>query len=171
MLKNRIKMIVVAAGCCVLIATAFAKSTTPKALYLIAAETADVVQTSKAHYTLTLTNPHVDYFTDRPVREAGDVALQRFVKTWTEGHDNFSTDNPNAALVADVSATTQEPVREFIVLSHLVYDEQPAALHFDVTALDGTHLTAGHFNHVTVFVDNIGAALGCHGGVVDHHCV
>ncbi len=48
--------------------------------------------------TLTLTgvDEKTGWFTDRPVREAGQVDTVGFVRAWGEGPDSFAADPPNA---------------------------------------------------------------------------
>ena len=50
--------------------------------------------------TLTLkgVSPSVIFFSDRPKRVAGHVALPGFLDAWDEGKDSFAEDPPNAAL-------------------------------------------------------------------------
>jgi hypothetical protein len=50
--------------------------------------------------TLTLKgiSPAVIFFSDRPQRVAGHVALPGFLKAWDEGKDSFADDPPNATL-------------------------------------------------------------------------
>lgn len=49
--------------------------------------------------TLTLKGiPLVVYFSDRPVRVAGHITLEKFAGMWDKGVDNFKVDPPNAEL-------------------------------------------------------------------------
>ncbi len=49
--------------------------------------------------TLTLKGiPLVVYFSDRPVRVAGHITLEKFVGMWDKGVDNFKDNPPNAEL-------------------------------------------------------------------------
>lgn len=52
---------------------------------------------------LTLEGPdqNVIAFTERPHRAAATIALDKFVKSWSEGQDSFADDPPNAALVGE----------------------------------------------------------------------
>ena len=60
--------------------------------------------------TLTLkgVSPSVIFFSDRPKRVAGHVALPGFLDAWDEGKDSFAEDPPNAALsiVGDGTVTS-----------------------------------------------------------------
>ena len=49
--------------------------------------------------TLTLKGiPLVVYFSDRPVRVAGHITLEKFAGMWDKGVDNFKVDPPNAEI-------------------------------------------------------------------------
>ncbi len=49
--------------------------------------------------TLTLNGvPLVVYFSDRPVRVAGHITLEKFIGMWDKGIDNFKNNPPNAEL-------------------------------------------------------------------------
>ncbi len=49
--------------------------------------------------TLTLKGaPLIVYFSDRPVRAAGHITLEKFVAMWDKGVDNFKADPPDAEL-------------------------------------------------------------------------
>ena len=144
--------------------TASSATTTQQveALYVIAAASATVTkQGDAANYRLALQTPSVNYFTDRPVRKAGAVDTTAFVAAWVKGTDNFSQDNPNAALVAgfDVSDSKQA-AREFVVLKHPVFDAKANTLQFDITVFHKDHvLLQGSFEHAALFIDNLGCSL------------
>lgn len=42
--------------------------------------------------------PLVVYFSDRPVRVAGHITLEKFVEIWDKGVDSFNEDPPDAEL-------------------------------------------------------------------------
>jgi hypothetical protein len=115
-------------------------------------------QADKDWYTLTLANvnPDVLWFTNRPNRMSGDVAMADFVKYWKEPTDNknFVKDHPNADLIG-VSGNTK--VRGVFMLSKPNYDPQQQTLTYRVYHIAG----AGNFNdtitslqHVALFIDN-----------------
>jgi hypothetical protein len=95
-----------------LTATALAAAATPLTTWLSPAFSADpkvqlmFVQSAEGlkadDKTLRLVNvsPQTIWFTDRPVRKAGHVAMADYMKEWTAaaGKDNFSKDPPNATL-------------------------------------------------------------------------
>jgi hypothetical protein len=69
---------------------------------LMFVQVAEGVKIDEAAKTVRLVNlsPQTVYFADRPVRLAGHVTLDNYMKEWTSkaGKDNFSKDPPNAAL-------------------------------------------------------------------------
>jgi hypothetical protein len=71
----------------------------PMLMFVQAAETVKIDESAK---TIRLVNvsPQTIYFADRPVRVAGHITLDNYMKEWTAkaGKDNFSKDPPNAAL-------------------------------------------------------------------------
>jgi hypothetical protein len=79
--------------------TAAAAKQKPMLMFVQAAESVKIDEGAK---TLRLVNvsPQTIYFADRPVRMAGHVTLDNYMKEWTSkaGKDNFSKDPPNAAL-------------------------------------------------------------------------
>ncbi len=49
--------------------------------------------------TLTLKGvPNVLYFSNRPVRVAGHLSLEKFVELWNKGVNSYKADPPNATL-------------------------------------------------------------------------
>ena len=86
--------------------------------------------------TLTGVSPSVIFFSDRPQRVAGHVALAGFLDAWDEGSDSFAEDPPNAALsivgdgqVTDVVVELANPVLEGDDLTYeiVILDGEPPA--------------------------------------------
>lgn len=69
-------------------------------LFVVAAKKG-IVSKQGNSYVLTLKMPDnkVLYFSDRPTRLAGHIALSKFIIGWTEGKDSFKKVPPNAVLV------------------------------------------------------------------------
>jgi len=51
-------------------------------------------------------NQQVLYFSDRPVRIAGHLAMPDYLQEWTQGEDNFGENPPNAALSVSAAAAS-----------------------------------------------------------------
>jgi hypothetical protein len=69
-------------------------------LQLMFVQTAAGIEVDTATQTLRLKDvvPQVLYFSDRPERVAGHVALAGYLEEWTTGENNFDEDPPNATL-------------------------------------------------------------------------
>jgi hypothetical protein len=61
-------------------------------------QTARGISSDGATVTLEGVAPSTLYFSDRPQREAGQMATTDFVDLWGEGENSFETDPPNAVL-------------------------------------------------------------------------
>jgi hypothetical protein len=69
-------------------------------LQLMFVQTAAGIEVDTAAQTLRLKDvaPQVIYFSDRPERVAGHVAMAAYLDEWTKGENNFGEDPPNATL-------------------------------------------------------------------------
>jgi len=105
--------------------------------------------------TLTLNGvPNVIYFSDRPVRVAGHLSLEKFVESWNKGSDSFKADPPNATL----SVLTKEGA-DNVVVELLSVQQKNGAVVFKVAVLEGMFLV--EFNTGDLFIDLfVGNALG-----------
>ena len=61
--------------------------------------------------TMIVVSPNTGWFTDRPVREAGQMATADFVSLWDEGA-TFDIDRPNADFTCQVDGDTVNVVVE-----------------------------------------------------------
>jgi hypothetical protein len=85
---------------CGAVSTALATTAeTPQYMFV---QIADDIKVDKAAKTFRLVNVNQQtlYFTDRPVRIAGHIKMDAYLKEWTAkaGKDNFGEDPPNAVL-------------------------------------------------------------------------
>gem|GEM_PF-5902045 len=102
-------------------------------LFTLAGDDVDVHQlTPRSDYRVTIASPteRVTWFTDRPDRDAGTVALQAFLRAW--GPVGFQADPPNAVIELTDGAS-QLSVPATIVNPRLRVD---GALVFRATVLD-----------------------------------
>src|SRR3990167_4232248 len=69
-------------------------------LFVLRADTGVITKTDGG-YALTLKgmDPKVLYFSDRPVRKAGFIAMTQFMSDWAKGNDSFKANPPNASIV------------------------------------------------------------------------
>ncbi|MCP4382924.1 MAG: hypothetical protein GY798_16145 [Hyphomicrobiales bacterium] len=97
--------------------------------------------------TLTLSGvPRVVYFSDRPKRVAGHMALEKFLEDWDKGIDNFAIDPPNAELA--IHEETEDKHVVLIIERPSVHDDR---ISFKVKILDET--IPDSFGHATLFID------------------
>jgi hypothetical protein len=103
--------------------------------------------------TLKQISPVTIFFTDRPVRIAGNMRTSAFVPFWSEGKDSFAKDAPNANLsvlekdkaVADIVVVLRNPALK------------GADLSYDVQVLEGAMPASG--GPASLFIDVIGMPL------------
>jgi hypothetical protein len=104
--------------------------------------------------TLKEANPNIIFFCDRPLRTAGHMNRDVFMKLVTEGENSFADNPPNAA-VSIVSATGE--VTEVVV----TLSERPQVrgndMVFPIKVIDGKLPTAGET--VIMFIDPIGRPM------------
>jgi len=98
-------------------------------------------------------SPVTIFFTDRPVRIAGNMPTRVFVPFWSEGKDSFLKDPPNANLsILEEGKALRDIV---VVLSNPVLTGKD--LSYDVKILEGDMPASGV--PVSVFIDVIGMPL------------
>jgi hypothetical protein len=125
-------------------------------------ETCDMlfVQDAKAmtfdgsRLTLKETNPNIIFFCDRPVRTAGHMTRDAFMKLVTEGENSFADNPPNAAVsIIDAKGEVTEVV---VTLSKrpLVNGNDMV---FPIKVLEGELPNAGET--VIMFMDPIGRPM------------
>jgi len=104
--------------------------------------------------TLKGANPNIIFFCDRPVRVAGHLTREAFMKLVTEGEDSFVDDPPNAAV--SIFSPEGEVTEVVVALS-----KQPMVkgddMVFAVKVLDGELPSKG--GTVVMFIDPIGRPL------------
>ncbi len=104
--------------------------------------------------TLKDANPNIIFFCDRPVRTAGHMTREAFMKLVSEGEDSFTTNPPNAAVSV---FGAKGDVKQAVVTLH----ERPVVkgddMLFPVKVLDGDLPSEG--GTVVMFIDPIGRPL------------
>lgn len=99
-------------------------------------------------------NPNIIFFCDRPVRTAGHMTRDAFMKLVTEGENSF-VDNPPNAAVSIVSAKGE--VIEVVVTLSKIPLISGNEMVFPIKVLDGELPNAGET--VIMFIDPIGRPL------------
>jgi hypothetical protein len=125
-------------------------------------ETCDMlfVQDAKAmvfdgsQLTLKDANPNIIFFCDRPVRTAGHMTRDAFMKLVTEGENSFADNPPNAAV--SIIGAKGEVIEAVVTLSKrpLVRGND---LVFPIKVIDGKLPNAGET--VIMFIDPIGRPI------------
>ncbi len=103
--------------------------------------------------TMIEVSPNTGWFTDRPVREAGQMATADFVSLWDEGN-TFDTDPPNADFTCQADGDTVNVVVE---LSSPVVNGR--TLSYDVVQVGDT--PTGDFDcdgNAHLFIDSVSDA-------------
>ena len=103
--------------------------------------------------TMIEVSPNTGWFTDRPVREAGQMATADFVSLWDEGN-TFDIDPPNADFTCQADGDTVNVVVE---LSSPVVNGR--TLSYDVVQVGDT--PTGDFDcdgNAHLFIDSVGDA-------------
>ena len=104
--------------------------------------------------TLKEANPNIIFFCDRPVRTAGHMTRDAFMKLVTEGENSFADNPPNAAVsIIDAKGDVTEVV---VTLSKkpLVSSNDMV---FPIKVLDGKLPDAGET--IIMFIDPIGRPI------------
>ena len=104
--------------------------------------------------TLKHANKNILFFCDRPVRTAGHLNWDAFMKLVTEGENNFKENPPNAAV--SIFGPGNEVTEVIVVLS-----ERPKVagddMVYPIQVIEGTLPKEG--NGVAMFIDPIGRPL------------
>jgi hypothetical protein len=104
--------------------------------------------------TLQEANPNIIFFCDRPVRTAGHMTRNAFMKLVTEGENSFADNPPNAAV--SIIDAKGEVIEAVVTLSKkpLVSGNDMV---FPIKVIDGELPNAGET--VIMFIDPIGRPL------------
>jgi len=114
-----------------------------------------IAKSGKNTYSLTLkaNSGYVSYFTDRPVRKAGTVSLQKFISMWNDKKikPNFAESAPNVAInLVSQQGKNQNAVVE---VSNPTYADNTVT--YQLSMIDKKPLLEGNLKHVVLFFDDI----------------
>ena len=104
--------------------------------------------------TLKGANPNIIFFCDRPVRTAGHMTRDAFMKLVSEGEDSFAVNPPNAAI--SIFGASNE-ITEVVVTLPKRPVVSDGDLIFTIKVLDGKLPAEG--GAVVMFIDPIGRPL------------
>jgi len=135
-----------------------ANNAVPQLMFVQIAEDLKVDAAAKT-FRLVKVSQQTLFFSDRPVRIAGHYKMADYLKTWSEGKDNFGEDPPNATLSiyepgqADNSLVVVEINNPVIDGADLIYSYK---------LIEGTMPAGG--GATALFIDWIGAGGGVGAG-------
>ena len=104
--------------------------------------------------TLKGANPNIIFFCDRPVRTAGHMTREAFMKLVTEGEDSFAVNPPNAAISVFEAGNSVTEVVVTLIKRPVVNGNDMV---FPVKVLEGSLPSTG--GAVVMFIDPIGRPL------------
>jgi len=147
-------LVVLLAG--VLAGSTSTKADTPK-VELMFVQVADDIRADAATLRLVGVAQQTLYFSDRPVRIAGNLTMGGYLDEWkaTEGPDNFGNNPPNATLSVYEPGQATNSIA-VIVISHPVVDGRD--LVYDYKLIEGAMPRSG--GAASLFIDWIGVGGG-----------
>jgi hypothetical protein len=102
----------------------------------------------------------VYYFSDEPVREAGELTTKEFIALWQhQGASNGSAFKPNVAIEGGVVANGKfvKIYNSGAILSDVHYSQKNNSLTYKACPIGkGNYLQTADLRNVTVFIDNLG---------------
>jgi hypothetical protein len=113
------------------------------------------VDAAKSTLRLVKVNQQTLYFSDRPKRIAGNLKMADYLKTWTEGPNNFGKDPPNATL-SIYEPGNADPTLVVVTLMKPVVDG--ADLVYTYKLVEGKMPAKG--GTTSVFIDWVGVGGG-----------
>jgi hypothetical protein len=134
-------------------------SAKPQYLFIVHAQNGQLQRVHKT-YVISLDQPVITYFSDRPYRKTGHLNRQQFLNLWkAKFNDNFASDHPNAALAGlnyhpDHPKDADQAVEttSLMVLNQAQWDSKIQRLTIIIVPLNDK-LTLGKLDDVVLFVD------------------
>ena len=136
------------------LAASSAEKAEAQLMFVQIAEDLEVDPASKT-FRLVKVNQQTLYFSDRPQRIAGHLKMADYLKTWSQGKDNFGEDPPNATL------SVYEPGRgenTLVVVEITKPVVDGADLIYNYKLIDGTLPSSG--GATALFIDWFGVGGG-----------
>lgn len=128
-------------------------------IQLMFVQTAEDLKVDEKTKTLRLVNvnPQTLYFSDRPVRVAGNLTMAAYMDEWTAqaGSDNFSNDPPNATISIYENGSPQNTIA-VVEISNPVMDGKDLVYNYKV--IEGKMPKSG--GQTALFIDWIGVGGG-----------
>ncbi len=126
-------------------------------IQLMFVQTAEDLDADAKTLRLVKVSQQTLYFSDRPVRIAGHVAMDAYMDEWKagEGPDNFAADPPNATLSVLESGQAENTLA-VVEISHPVIDGNDMV--YEYKLVEGTMPQSG--GATALFIDWIGVGGG-----------
>jgi hypothetical protein len=116
-------------------------------------QTAKAVEMTDTTITLKGVSPLISFFCDRPVRHAGHLSNEEYLKAWDAGKDSFTQDPPNAMLSVLDGNDAHDVVVELLEKPTIAGDE----FTYKMTILEGDPVSTDQPG--SMFIDIIGRPL------------
>jgi hypothetical protein len=121
------------------------------------AKAGTIEQTGNGEYSLTMKGDNVYFLSDRPVRESGPFARQKFVSMW-KANGTFEKDKPNAAFFGQLSLKNPKSDQKFepftCIVTDATYNANTDSITYTIKPLDKSQVVReGDYNNVVFFLD------------------
>jgi hypothetical protein len=150
-------------GVCMLLACASqaasqatVSNSSPKNPSYLFVQTAASATVAKNILTLHRISNNTVWFTDRPLRQFGNVNTAVFINQWqtNDSASSFKKDPPNAVLVSKNHKSNQlTPLTVGLTLSSPVFNAKTDSLSYVISEQTLNHLKGASFNDVAIFFD------------------
>lgn len=132
------------------------KTTVPKSyLFVMHANNAAITEHNGA-YKLSMPNPHIVFFTDRPFRQSGKITVAKFLKDWNVDGGNSFKKNPPNAYIAGLEIvspkSTNRDVNNVVTMTNPVLANH--ILSFDINSVSHKKITPVGLSSILAFVDS-----------------
>lgn len=163
---NKLLLTTLALSLILLTPTCFASK--PKLLFIQTAQTGTITKMANYPntYKLQLQNvlPFVTYFSDRPNRITGLMAIGDFIKHWQKSSSSFTKDHPNAGIesvIIDATDKKKQTLSFVVELSKPIYSRKQKTITYTATPLNKKmrimHPTK--LGYTSLFIDDITGML------------
>ena len=140
-----------------LLGTPLARAADQPKIQLMFVQTAEDFKADDKTLRLVKVGVQTLYFTDRPVRQAGHISMQNYLKEWTAaaGPENFAKDPPNATLSVYEDGNPQSTL---VVVELLAPEVEGKDMVYHYRLIEGEMPDSG--GRTAVFIDWIGPGGG-----------
>ncbi|MGX1500189.1 hypothetical protein [Roseibium aggregatum] len=116
-------------------------------------QTAKAVEMTDTTITLKGVSPLISFFCDRPMRHAGHLSKEEYLKAWDAGKDSFAVDPPNAMLSVLDGNDAHDVVVELMEKPTIAGDDYT----YKMTIIEGDPISTDQPG--SMFIDIIGLPM------------